>query len=84
MKTASKPSIPSAYYLHVVKLPRLREVRVRKNFSQRELADKAGLSPANLSRIESGLQEPYTTTIRKLARALGVKPADLMGATEAE
>lgn len=68
----------TCYDGRVVKLPRLRQVRERQALNQRELAAKAGLTPASLSRIESGVQEPYMSTVRKLAAALGVKPADLM------
>ena len=66
------------YDTDVVKLPRLRSVRERQALNQRELARMAGLTPATLSRIEAGIQEPYSSTIRKLAAALNVKPADLM------
>jgi transcriptional regulator with XRE-family HTH domain len=62
----------------MVKLPRLRSIRERQALNQRELAEKAGLTPASLSRIETGTQEPYMSTVRKLAKALGVEPADLM------
>jgi len=72
------------YDTDVVKLPRLRAIRERQALNQRELAQKAGLTPASLSRIEAGIQDPYTSTIRKLATALGVKPADLMGPAEDE
>ena len=66
----------------VVKLPRLRAVRERQALNQRELAKLAGLTNASLSRIETGKQEPYASTVRKLAAALGVKPSDLMEPTE--
>lgn len=69
----------SMYDMRVVKLPRLKTIRERQALNQRELAEKAGLTPATLSRIESGAQEPYMRTVRKLADALGVKPTDLMG-----
>jgi transcriptional regulator with XRE-family HTH domain len=68
----------SVYDVHVVKLSRLKAIRERQALNQRELASKAGLTPATLSRIESGAQEPYMSTVRKLAEALGVKPTDLM------
>jgi transcriptional regulator with XRE-family HTH domain len=68
----------SLYDVHMVKLSRLRAVRERRALNQRELAREAGLTPATLSRIEAGLQEPYMSTVRKLAAALGVEPADLM------
>jgi DNA-binding XRE family transcriptional regulator len=67
-----------AYDPSVVRLTRLRELRLRKALNQQELADKAGLTRATLSRLEAGLQEPYPSTTRKIARALGVEPEELM------
>jgi len=46
--------------------------------SQRELAGRAGVSPGTVYRLENGLRGAYPTTLRKLAAALGVKPADLV------
>jgi len=51
------------------KVKRLRDERA---LTQGELADKAGLTVAALSRIEP-------TTRRKLAEALGVDPSELIG-----
>jgi transcriptional regulator with XRE-family HTH domain len=70
--------VVTGYAERVVRLTRLRAVRERQALNQRELAEKAGLTASTLSRIEAGVQEPYSSTVRKLARALGVKPADLM------
>ncbi len=42
-----------------------------------ELAAKAGVGIATVARLETG-SDGYPATIRKLAKALGVKPADLM------
>jgi transcriptional regulator with XRE-family HTH domain len=67
------------YGYGMVRLPRLRPIRTREALSQEELAKKAGITRATLSRLELNLQEPQPSTIRKLAAALGVKPADLMG-----
>jgi DNA-binding XRE family transcriptional regulator len=61
----------------VVKLTRMRSVRERKALTQDELATLAGVSRQTVVKIEGGL-EPRPPTVRKLARALGVQPADLM------
>jgi transcriptional regulator with XRE-family HTH domain len=61
----------------VVKLTRLKAIRERKALTQEELAAKAGINRVTLARIETGA-EPFPATIRKLAAALGVQPADLM------
>ena len=58
------------------KVKRLRDERA---LTQGELADKAGLTVAALSRIERNNAEPRPTTRRKLAEALDVDPSELMG-----
>ena len=56
---------------------RLKEWRLRKALTQRELATMAGLTQSTVALIETGRQSPRPTTMRKLARALGLKPAEL-------
>ena len=58
---------------------RLRRVRDRRLLSQRELAERAGLSPTTILKLESGrVDEPHPRTVRKLAVALGVDPDELV------
>ncbi len=59
-------------------LPALRRLRREAGLSQRELGVMAGVSPGTVYRLENGLRGAYPTTLRKLAAALGVKPADLV------
>lgn len=59
-------------------LARLRSVRQRQALTQQQLAEKAGLNRATIVRLEAGADEPLPTTVRKLASALGVEPADLI------
>jgi transcriptional regulator with XRE-family HTH domain len=59
----------------VQKLKDLREDRV---LSQRELAHMANLAYGTVWRIENGFPEARTSTIRKLAKALGVEPRELV------
>lgn len=61
----------------MVKVTRLKSLRQRKALTQQELADKAGVTRSTVARVEGGEKEPFPTTIRKLADALGVKPEDL-------
>jgi transcriptional regulator with XRE-family HTH domain len=68
----------------MVKLTRLRIVRERAALNQRELAAKAGVTSVQISRIERGDVDPYASTIRKLATALGVPPTTLMGPEEGQ
>jgi transcriptional regulator with XRE-family HTH domain len=58
---------------------RLRKVRDTHLLSQRELAERAGLSPTTILKLESGrVDEPHPRTVRKLALALGVDPSELV------
>jgi transcriptional regulator with XRE-family HTH domain len=56
---------------------RVRRMRQQRALTQRELADRARISEATLIRLERGQRPPRPTTLRKLARALGVKPLEL-------
>lgn len=51
---------------------RLMATRAEKGMSQAELADKAGIAPAQLSRYESGRNKPRGEIVARLARALEV------------
>jgi HTH-type transcriptional regulator, competence development regulator len=58
---------------------RLRKVRDKRLLSQRELAERAGLSPTTILKLEAGrVDEPHPRTIRKLADALEVDPDELV------
>lgn len=56
------------------KVSRLRRER---KWTQSELADKAGITQNQVSRIEKGKTRPRGSTIQGLADALGVEPEDL-------
>jgi transcriptional regulator with XRE-family HTH domain len=62
-----------------MKLPRLKEWRERRGFTQPELAESAGVNPSTIWRIEAHDQDARPSTARKLAGALGVHVEDLMG-----
>ena len=57
----------------------LKRQRVRKALTQEELARKAGLTTASVARIERNVTEPRMSTLRKLAKALDIDPAELVG-----
>jgi transcriptional regulator with XRE-family HTH domain len=58
---------------------KLRGVRDRRLLSQRELAEKAGLSPTTILKLEADrVEEPHPRTVRKLAKALDVAPTELL------
>ncbi len=65
------------------KLPRLRVLRERAALTQDELAEQAGIHRVSIANIERGAKGAQAKTVRKLARVLGVKPADLMEAPDA-
>jgi putative transcriptional regulator len=51
-----------------------KELREKKFMTQRELAEKAGVTVETISRLENGKYKPRFSTIKKLAKALGVEP----------
>jgi transcriptional regulator with XRE-family HTH domain len=58
---------------------RLREARLAAGLSQSELEDISGIPKARLSRYENGHVEPSIQTLNRLARALNVSEASLLG-----
>ena len=56
---------------------RIRALRLDRALQQRQLAEKAGLTPSMVSQIESGRLSPSLHTLGKLAGALGVTIAAL-------
>jgi transcriptional regulator with XRE-family HTH domain len=59
---------------------RLRNLRKRSLLTQKELADKSGVGVTTIIRIERNQVEPHGRTIRRLAKALGVAPEELVKA----
>ena len=55
----------------------LKDLRESKFLTQRELAEKSGVGVATIARVEKGIRQPTFRTIKRLAAALGVEPADL-------
>lgn len=60
-----------------MQLLRLRDLRLRAFLTQAELAERSGVSEVTINRLERGQQEARISTVRKLAAALGVDPAEL-------
>ena len=60
-------------------LPGLRRLRLEAALTQRELAERAGVTPHTVSDLEQQLVKARPSTMRKLAAALHVEPRDLMG-----
>jgi transcriptional regulator with XRE-family HTH domain len=58
---------------------RVRTLREARGMTQLELSVAAGVTPATVSRLENGHQAPTLVTLYKLAEALNVSPAILVG-----
>ncbi len=56
---------------------RLREIRIRKLYSIRGLAEVAGLSDSTVRTVESGQVRPSLSTIRKLSTLLDIDPMEV-------
>jgi len=59
-------------------VPRLRDVRLKRALSQEELARLAKVSRTTIIKLEGG-RDAWPKTVRKLAKALKVDPAELQG-----
>ena len=57
---------------------RLKRLRIERAMTQDELAAAAGVGKNTVNRIEKDHTEPRPPTLRKLARALNVDPAELV------
>ena len=61
-----------------VNVERLKELRRERVLALRELEERSGVSYNTIWRLEDGRQGAHPRTVRKLAEALGVEPADLL------
>lgn len=60
-------------------MEQLKALRTRRLLTQKELAEKVGVSWQTVSEWESGRQQPRMAHLRKLCEALGVTPDELLG-----
>lgn len=58
---------------------RLERLREWQNLSRAALAKKAGVSQRHLKGLEAGTAQLHSNVVRKLAEALGVTVAELVG-----
>jgi transcriptional regulator with XRE-family HTH domain len=56
---------------------RIREIRQSRGYSQEALALKAGIDRTYVSSLERGKRNVSALNVRRLAKALGVRPTDL-------
>ena len=73
----SKPLPPGKW-----RLVNLRPLRIQQRLTLRELAAKAGVTQATISRLELLHEAAYPVTAQAIADALGVPVSDLLGEEE--
>lgn len=56
----------------------IRRIRKDRDLSQEALADEVGLAVTYVGQIERGLRNPTLDVVERFAKALGVKPVDLL------
>lgn len=59
----------------------IRTLRLKQGMSQRELAEKCGMSVNGVSLLETGRRFPPKATVERLCRAFGIPQSYLMLAT---
>lgn len=57
---------------------RIKNLHIRKGFSQEELAEVSGLSLRTIQRIENGETEPRGDSLKRLAKAFEVSPDEIL------
>ena len=58
---------------------RLRDVRIDKDLSQKQVAELIPMNQSNYSKIERGLQEPSMYQLKRIVEILGVSADNLLG-----
>lgn len=62
----------------------LRKLRLEAGLTQEQLGFEAELQRKYISELEHGLKQPSVTTLIKISRALGIKPAKFVTLLESE
>ena len=60
-------------------MDRIRQLRTERGLSQAKLAVMSDMDPATLNRLEQGKGNPNLRTLQRVADALGVEVAELLG-----
>jgi len=58
--------------------PNLRAARLRLELSQEQVSERSGVHATEVSRIEAGKRDPRVSTVERLARAVEMKPGQLL------
>lgn len=56
----------------------IKDFLASSGWSQKKLAEEAGLTESSISKYISGEREPSLMTVSKLAEAMSMKPMDLL------
>jgi transcriptional regulator with XRE-family HTH domain len=56
----------------------LRRARQRLGITQEEVSHRSGVYPTEVSCIERGMRDPRVSTLKRLAKAVEVSPAELL------
>ncbi|MEP7284851.1 MAG: helix-turn-helix transcriptional regulator [Chloroflexota bacterium] len=65
-----------------LRVDRLRVLREQRGWSQRELAQHAGLGDTQINKYETGMHDPSATSVKAIAEQLGVSADYLLGLTD--
>ena len=57
----------------------LQKVMLLKGINQKDIADRTEITPAYVSMLVRGLKEPRLSMIKRLCKALNIKPHTLLG-----
>ncbi len=58
--------------------PNLREARLKLELSQEQVAERSGVHATEVSRIEAGKRDPRVSTVERLAKAVKLRPGQLL------
>jgi len=56
----------------------LRSARKRLGLTQEQVAERSGVHPTEISRIEAGKRDPRASTLERLAKAVEIPPGQLL------
>lgn len=56
----------------------MRAARLKLEMSQEQVAERSGVHATEVSRIEAGKRDPRVSTVERLARAVEVRPGQLL------
>ena len=56
----------------------IKEMRIKRGLTQKQLAELLGVKQSNISRWEAGTFQPNATTLKKMADALNCRIDDLI------